>query len=41
MLNSKRIIVIGDCNGVATDTIVECLESINAQIVFRTTQCFI
>jgi glycine/sarcosine/betaine reductase complex component A len=38
---TKRVIVIGERDGVSGTAIATCLESAGAQIVFVETQCFV
>ena len=40
-LKGKKIIVLGDRDGVPGPAIEECLKSTLAQVVFVTTECFV
>ena len=40
-LKSKKIIVLGDRDGVPGPAIQACVESAGAEVVFSTTECFV
>ncbi len=40
-LKGKKVIAIGDRDGVPGPAIAECLESAGAEMVFVTTECFV
>jgi betaine reductase len=40
-LKSKKIIILGDRDGVPGDAIKTCMESVGAEVVFATTECFV
>lgn len=40
-LENKKVIVLGERDGVASPSIAKCLESLGAQIVFSKTECFV
>ena len=40
-LKSKKIIILGDRDGVPGPAIEACVESIGAEVVFSTTECFV
>jgi len=41
LFNGKKVIVIGDRDGVPGPAIDECLKSAGAEIVFSSTECFV
>lgn len=41
MFESKKIIILGDRDGVPGPAIEECMKSSGAQVVFSTTECFV
>jgi glycine reductase len=41
MLNGKKIIVLGDRDGIPGGAIEACLAGKDAQVVFSTTACFV
>ena len=41
ILDAKKIIVIGDRDGIPAPAIDKCLEGTSAEIVFSTTECFV
>lgn len=41
MFEGKKIIIIGDRDGVAGPTIAECMAATGAEIVFNSTECFV
>lgn len=41
MLNGKKIIVLGDRDGVPAPAIEQCLSSLDVEIVFSSTECFV
>lgn len=41
MLDGKKVIILGDRDGVPGPAIEECIKSIGAQVVFSTTECFV
>lgn len=40
-LSSKKIIILGDRDGVPGPAIQACMESAGAEVVFSTTECFV
>lgn len=40
-LSSKKIIILGDRDGVPGPAIEECVRSAGAEVVFSTTECFV
>ena len=41
ILNGKKVIVIGDRDGIPGPAIAECAESAGAEVVFSSTECFV
>ena len=41
MLDGKRVIVLGERDGVAGGAIAACAESAGAKVVFNATECFV
>lgn len=41
ILKDKKVIIIGDRDGIPGPAIEECVKSAGAQIVFSATECFV
>ena len=41
MLNDKKVIVIGDRDGVPGPAIAECIKTTGAEVIFSSTECFV
>ncbi len=41
MLDGKKIIILGDRDGIPGGAIEACLEGKNVEIIFSTTECFV
>lgn len=41
MLKGKKIIIIGDRDGIPGPAIDECIKTTGAEIVFSSTECFV
>lgn len=41
MFDGKKVIVIGDRDGVPGPAIEECLKSVNADVAYSATECFV
>jgi len=41
VFEGKKVIIIGDRDGVPGPAIEECVKSAGAEIVFSTTECFV
>ena len=41
MFDGKKVIVIGDRDGVPAPAVVECLKGTGAHVVFSSTECFV
>lgn len=39
ILEGKKVVIIGDKEGIPAPIIEDCIKSINAQVVFSATQC--
>lgn len=40
-LSSKKIIILGDRDGIPGPAIEACVRSVGADVVFSTTECFV
>ena len=41
LLNGKKVVVIGDRDGIPGPAIAQCAESAGGEIVFSSTECFV
>lgn len=41
LFNGKKVIVVGDRDGIPAPAIVECLEGTGCEVVFSSTECFV
>ncbi len=41
ILKDKKVIVIGDRDGIPGPAIIECVQSAGAEVVFSSTECFV
>lgn len=41
MFNERKVIVIGDRDGIPGPAIEDCVKSAAGQVVFATTECFV
>ena len=41
LFNDKKIIVIGDRDGIPGPAIEECLKSVGGEVIFSSTECFV
>lgn len=41
LLNGKKVIVIGDRDGIPAPAIIECLNGTGCEVVFSSTECFV
>ena len=41
ILNGKKVIIIGDRDGIPGPAIAACAESTGAEVVFSSTECFV
>ena len=41
MLQGKKIVILGDRDGVPGPAIEECVKTAGAEVVFSTTECFV
>jgi len=41
MLDGKKIIILGDRDGIPGGAIEKCLAGLNVEIVFSVTECFV
>lgn len=41
MLTGKKVIVLGDRDGVPAPAIEQCLKTLDVEVVFSSTECFV
>lgn len=41
MLKGKRVIIIGERDGVPSPAIEECMKAAGAEVVYQKTECFV
>jgi len=41
LLEGKKIVIIGDRDGIPGPAIEECLKGLNCEVVFSSTECFV
>ena len=41
MLKGKKVVVIGDRDGIPGPAIAQCVESAGAEVVYSSTECFV
>lgn len=41
LLCGKKVIVIGDRDGIPAPAIIECLNGTDSEVVFSSTECFV
>ena len=41
MLKGKKVVIIGDRDGIPGPAIAQCVESAGAEVVFSATECFV
>lgn len=41
MLQGKKVIIIGDRDGIPAPAIEECVKTAGAEVVFAATECFV
>jgi glycine/sarcosine/betaine reductase complex component A len=41
VLDGKKVIIIGDRDGIPGPAMVECLKDTGAEVVFSSTECFV
>ena len=41
LLNNKKVIIIGDRDGIPGPAIEECIKGTGAEILFSSTECFV
>lgn len=41
ILANKKVVIIGDRDGIPGDAISDCAKSAGAQVVFSSTECFV
>ena len=41
ILNGKKVVIIGDRDGIPGQAIEECVKTVGADVVFSSTECFV
>lgn len=41
LLEGKKVIIIGDRDGIPAPAVEECLKPLNVDVVFSSTECFV
>jgi len=41
LLDSKKVVIIGDRDGIPAQAVEACLKSTTAEVVFSSTECFV
>jgi hypothetical protein len=41
MLNGKKVVILGDRDGIPGPAIEECVKSAGAEVLFSATECFV
>lgn len=41
LLDGKKVIIIGDRDGIPAQAVEACLDGINAEVVYASTECFV
>ena len=41
LFDSKKVIIIGDRDGIPAPAVEECLKNTGAEVVFASTECFV
>lgn len=41
LLEGKKVIIIGDRDGIPAPAIAQCLDGTGAEVVFSSTECFV
>jgi len=41
LFDGKKVVIIGDRDGIPGQAIEECLKTANANVVFSSTECFV
>lgn len=41
MLKDKKVVILGDRDGIPGPAIEECVKTAGAEVVFSTTECFV
>lgn len=41
MLEDKKVVILGDRDGIPGPAIEECVKTAGAEVVFSTTECFV
>ena len=41
LLDGKKVIIIGDRDGIPAQAVEECLKNLNTEILYASTECFV
>ena len=41
VLNGKKVIILGDRDGIPAPAVEQCLSSLNVEVVFSSTECYV
>lgn len=41
VFDNKKVIIIGDRDGIPAPAIEECLKDLNTEVIFSSTECFV
>jgi len=41
MFDGKKVVIIGDRDGIPAQAAIECLKGIDCEVVFHSTECFV
>lgn len=41
LLKGKKIIIIGDRDGIPAQAVEECLKTLEVEVIFSSTECFV
>jgi len=41
MFDGKKVVIIGDRDGIPAQAVIECLKGTGAEVVFHSTECFV
>jgi len=41
MFDGKKVVIIGDRDGIPAQAVIECLKGTNSEVVFHSTECFV
>lgn len=41
LFDDKKVIIIGDRDGIPAQAVEECLKPLNTEVIFSSTECFV